>query len=958
MRPIIALMACGGFVLTLAGCQGGRSSEGIVDPSPEAVPVSTSGSSALGTPMQRRDAYTSALALYTLTIDPKSLAASAALRETRAAQQNDDLYLLPIDRFLDADSFLVTGVSGTATTLDVRYVVKHPFPGPANLTGTPNASTNRADLGVTGFVLFLTDVSTATGKTYFPDRVVNTAVIANPDAYFAPGELLTLSGMTANTFPYLQLVDELVAGTGSRQGLSNGGTVTGNFGADGWTRTELGVNHDGWTGYGVLHQGQSSERTLSLRKSSLTAGYRLDVAIVAKYNDPRGGANSKEKRGNRLPPATPDAALFAYRMPHGALDVGSVALVQQDGAFVANTVSGATFHATVDDWDARATETTATDLSLDPAFDTVAVGESGLPTLEVCIPGIVGGVAAVATLNLSDNDTVIGGDAAADSGHPGDALYYTAVVTNATVSGQLAGTYTGMLRATDPEADLVTGLDADLVPLTTTPPAVTYQSFTTAVTSTNNAPTATVSLTSADPLLSATAASLNISSIADAENNPVDVRVDWGLGGGFVTVASGLNNPYPVQTPTGPVNINVDLVPDSINLTVRIQDGFGFTDYPLGYLLGPNRPPQVTGTPSLASNSVNSPATFSMTAGTATATDPEGDTISYTIVNNRNADVVPCPSFPHAANTTALTNPPNVSVQFTTYASDPLHGGAGGTVYPVALGAILLATPGAWVYTPASTSFTFASGEYAYDVLVDPAQNVWVLGVWGTGTPGIDFGGGVRAPGTGTPMFLLKLDGPTGAWMLDRVWNSTGTTQDRPYAVATDLDGNIYASMIWSTTLAIAGLGSGATDQVTGGGPSTGEYTILKFSPTGTFLGLVRSNDTAGTSVANPPTSISGASAMGVGSQGLAIEPFSGALYGIVAVSGGAMQNYGGTTVAPVGGGANAVVLRYETTAFNVAGTGAATWAINLSPAGGTEWPIAVALDPSGNVLLGGAFDG
>jgi hypothetical protein len=326
------------------------------------------------------DLSTSALAIYSLHIDPATMSASSTLKETRSGQANDDLYMLSIDSFLRADSFKIRGIEGTATTLDLKYSIEHPFPAPNNPLGAPNGSTNRADLGITGMAMVLADVPSATGNTFFTDRVANTTLVANADAYYSPGGLITFAG-TTNTFPYKQLVDELAGGTGSRNGQSNGGNVAGNFGTDGWTRAEFGPTNDGWTGYGALHQGQTSTNTLSLNKSDLAGGLDLDVAIVAKYGDPRGGTTGAQKKANRLPPATADATLFAYRMPHNALDGSRVIVEPATGNFLPNAISGSDLSFHVEDADARAAETSAADLSADLAFDTVAVGESGTPTL-------------------------------------------------------------------------------------------------------------------------------------------------------------------------------------------------------------------------------------------------------------------------------------------------------------------------------------------------------------------------------------------------------------------------------------------------------------------------------------------------------------------------------------------------------------------------------------------------
>ncbi|MEO7994930.1 MAG: PKD domain-containing protein, partial [bacterium] len=329
------------------------------------------------------------------------------------------------------------------------------------------------------------DVASATGNTYFTDRVANTALVTNADAYYSPGALITTAG-TANTFPYKRLVDEAAD---NRTGVSNGGNPDGNFGADGWTRTELGTNKDGWTGGGVWHQGQTAGNVIALDKTAVAAApFSLDVAVVAKYNDPRQGANATEKKAHRLPPATPDMTVFGYRMPHCSLDVEAVSFDSTSADFAPNAPSASilTFH--VVDFDARATETTQVDLKdeLDPTM--VAIGEAGLPDFAVCIPGVLGDATFVddwdPTTDVADDDTASGGDATPDSGKPADALCYTKSVSKVAGSGQTAGSYTGMARATDPEIANITDpffvieLSGALAPLTTNiPTPISYQAF-------------------------------------------------------------------------------------------------------------------------------------------------------------------------------------------------------------------------------------------------------------------------------------------------------------------------------------------------------------------------------------------------------------------------------------------------------------------------------------------------
>lgn len=470
----VAWWLAGSLALVALGCSGGGSTPIVPltqDLAPATAPdpvISASGS--LGSPLQSGLLQQSALAIYSIDIDPEALTATSRLKETRSGQANDDLYQLSIDSFLNAGSFKITEVSTSPVSLDLTYVVKHPFPAPNNPTGTPNGSTNRADLGITGMVLFLTDVPTATGNTYFTDVVANTELVAYPDAYFTPGGLLAVSG-TANTYPYKLLIDETVD---PRVGVSNGGSVTGNFGSDGWTRSEFGPGNNGWTGYGVLHQGQSVKNTLNLYKSALSGGFSLDVAIIAQYNDPRGGATPAQKKANRLPPASPDASLFAYRMPHGALDVGKIITLDAAPGFIANTISGQQLRCWVEDWDARATETTASDLSLDASFTNVGQGDAGLPLVSFCIPGLWGSTASHGDLTVQDDDSGVGGDVDQDGGMPADPIFYSGFATKPAGSGQTPGTYTGMYRATDVQTNTAVWLDPSLAPIATSNWPVTY----------------------------------------------------------------------------------------------------------------------------------------------------------------------------------------------------------------------------------------------------------------------------------------------------------------------------------------------------------------------------------------------------------------------------------------------------------------------------------------------------
>jgi len=478
-----SLLLPAAFVLTLAGCS---SSPEPLSAGSSATPVDAL---SVGQILRDNTGLTEgAMGLYRIAVDPDAASATVELLASRGLAQTDDLYLLSIDSFLGANDFRIRSVSRNGGMLDLGWELAHPFPAPQDPAGTPNGRTNRADLGIAGRLVVLADVPSATGNSFFADGgdpvVANTALVANPDAYFRPEGLVNLAAV-ANTFPYQALVDESGL-DGSRVGLSHGGQPTGNFGSDGWTRTELGFDNNGWTGYGVLHQGQRTRRTLSLNISALGSGaISLDVAILAKYNDPRGGQTGAQKKANRLPPAFPDPAAFAYRMPHGALDVERISYEGIDANFMVDQSSTQLLSFRVTDWDTRASETAEADLGGDLDVTTVAAGEAGPPTLAVCIPGVLGDATAVQSfspaLSLVDNDP--GGDPEPDSGQPGDTLYYALNVDKTVTSGQTAGSYTGLVRATDVEASLDTSswrfhLDPNLAPLAVNlPRPETFQAF-------------------------------------------------------------------------------------------------------------------------------------------------------------------------------------------------------------------------------------------------------------------------------------------------------------------------------------------------------------------------------------------------------------------------------------------------------------------------------------------------
>ncbi|HYE76597.1 MAG TPA: hypothetical protein VEI97_01295, partial [bacterium] len=271
----------------------------------------------------------------------------------------------------------------------------------------------------------------------------------------------------------------------------------------------------------------------------------------------------------------------------------------ESGGYLVNQISASTLSFRVADWDARATETTEADLAVDTDPTHVAIGESGIPTLSVSIPGVTGDPTSTVdmTAGALDDDSVFGGDAGADSGQPGDALFFSEAVSKAVISGQTAGTYTGMVKVTDPENGVATDwsfpLDPDLGLLTSDlPDAVVYQSF--QVDLETLPPAATSWNVTTGTVLSGGTASINIAGISDPESEPVDVLVDWDNDGVY-TVATTANSPYPANLPlVSPITYTHSGVdPDVRTLKVRLTDGSNTVD------LLPNQTFTITNCPGL-----------------------------------------------------------------------------------------------------------------------------------------------------------------------------------------------------------------------------------------------------------------------------------------------------------------------------------------------------------------------
>lgn len=290
----------------------------------------------------------------------------------REAQANGDRFALPIHQyFAGEDALTVTGVRINGDLdLELDIEIAHPFPGPNNFEG-PASAGNRADLGISGrFFVFAPVPSSFVTDEMAPNHsgdyqffaggelfTTNPKFLVNPDGFGNPAALSKKGydywmASAGRLHPYIQLVDE--SDPACRVSTSTGAVIentngsSGNYGPDaGWNRSNAGASAAStrtleWTGYGVLHQGQTSRRTLVLdldEVAQLTSGgvLTLDTALVAYYTDPRQGENSRQLREHRLPTNSPRD--FAYRMPYGAPDV---ARIYQTG----NRILGATIGST------------------------------------------------------------------------------------------------------------------------------------------------------------------------------------------------------------------------------------------------------------------------------------------------------------------------------------------------------------------------------------------------------------------------------------------------------------------------------------------------------------------------------------------------------------------------------------------------------------------------------------
>lgn len=321
------------------------------------------------------------------------LAAETALLNTSGMWQATSI------QFIDGD-------------LQITFLHEHPIAAPD--WGQPITTSNRADLSYTARAVFLNDTGDAhtfVGALSSGANAIcgNPGALVNPDGFVfldlsAGNEIVgngpfgSLPEDATNTFPYLLLADEA---KNNRIGVSNGGDlVDGNYDSlrGGWQQHNSGISNDSWTGFDAIHAGQTTEVKVVIAAEALLAhSFSLDVALLGKYSIPHHlvnidyripppetflGSNVASDPG----PGSAEGPLdhwFAYRMPHGALDVSKIKLENDPTPLRLNS-EASPLSWKVRDWDAIAVEAPVlTPLLYNPdaplgvqpvAIDRVAIG--------------------------------------------------------------------------------------------------------------------------------------------------------------------------------------------------------------------------------------------------------------------------------------------------------------------------------------------------------------------------------------------------------------------------------------------------------------------------------------------------------------------------------------------------------------------------------------------------------
>lgn len=648
--PRLALAAC---VVAMAGCSGGGKTPSAPAGEPR-LPADL-----LDNPIFDNAAPgvvplgEAAMGGATWQIDPAS--DTVRILPLRGTSATDDSYFLSLENFFSAKDVRITNISSTAEDLVITYTIKHPFPGPENLTAPPNGFSNRADLGITGRAVFLVDVPSATGNSYFGGSVVaNLNLFRTVDGYMQPkGTIPRASGMTANAFPFKLIVDEDLGATGNRIGITNTGSPQGNYRPqDGWQGINIGANRDGWTGFDYLHGGQEATNSLTIRKSEISGTVNFDMVIWAKYTDPRGGTTAAQKRANRLPSTPASVQNFVYRLPYAALDVSKSTYRGETGGLISNDpISSTTVRFTVRDWDARAETSTFPDLAQEGNPMRVEQGGAGMPTVTVDVPGVT---TSPVTLSLNDDDTEIGGDVAADSGESNDPLFFKGTVVN--LGGVSATQSDGPVRSLARIVDVSNSQDRsayefplapDLSLITNPgdkPSLEIFQAFSVELgTFVNDPPLATVVLQGGptpvvQPLGNVV---FLVTSESDTEGDPVLYDIDVAYSGSFVPDVTGLD-PAAVPPPdvllyTGTAPGNPGATNLAVEARVRYYDAANALS-PIELILPYEIAPEADNDPPVSVVELQGgPNPLVPSGGTiqfnlVSEADPESDTVQYEIM--------------------------------------------------------------------------------------------------------------------------------------------------------------------------------------------------------------------------------------------------------------------------------------------------------------------------------------
>ncbi|MEO7993921.1 MAG: hypothetical protein ABI743_05940 [bacterium] len=458
MRNICWFAIIGASTLALLGCSGSTPTNPAGAGMSATIPVSSFTSVGVTTANAGE---------FHIDVDLKTGKATVTPRASRNGSAIGDLFYLKVNQFgLSLGGISLSGFDPITDTVELHYDIAHSFPAPATLGG-PATAANRADLGVSGRVVFLEDApsgrvpdanSPLNKDDYeFPfasgTEVMNTKAILNADGFFDPaGTLSTTPANGTTAYPFKVLVDESqdnrVYVINDSTGISNGGDSHGNYTSTiNWSATSaLTPDRIAYTGYGVLHQGQRASNFIVFSVAPGAATISLDTAIIATYSDPRGGTTSAAKRANRLP--SNDPTKFAYRMPHGAVDMEQIA-ISNNGPL--GTAPGATATCDISIVDQDASATVGTGLGEIP-------NPSGIDSIEL-VSGELGVQAAFAT-------------PPSGTGPWEDPLVYVgSLITNSTGStGGIDNAAYICIRLVDEQVNAVAGLEQGITLSNNNPP--------------------------------------------------------------------------------------------------------------------------------------------------------------------------------------------------------------------------------------------------------------------------------------------------------------------------------------------------------------------------------------------------------------------------------------------------------------------------------------------------------